>query len=746
MPSNITADDMFGAPSAPQKAGPRPITADELISINQAQSKNTVQERRLANAQGIRDLGYVDPRSGGNPDVPIDGFMRHEAPPVQNASSANFGASVKAGLVEDPDTKRRMIAGSLFPNDPNGVNRVGFMDGTPVFVNDSGQLEKVSPWYVRFGAGVVANAPEAIGGAIGSFATMPAAAVGAPVWGGTLGAVGGKALKRGFAGLVLGEPLTMGGVSMDLAQEGALNVATGGLAKGVTSFIDRGKFIQGRDFTPNNQVAANAARDATESATGIRLDLAQASGNPKLGALRAYAARFPGRSSELLRANEELQAGQLDSAVTRVLDNIGNSSPAEVAGAGGKNAAQFVIDAAKASRDQAVRPYYEAAGKIQISNDVLETFNKDPVLRSISSKVRNNPLYQRDLGINPDAITVIPGQTGYATGTVKDRLLNMEKQGPVGRPRSTPEQVVPGDAGDNTVAFWHQVQQELDDQISKNAAEPNKARILVQARKDLNAKLEAASPEFAQANAFYSKTTRSTVEPLEKGVVGVLSRISDPKAATAGARIFSDPSITASQLRATRATIVATQGGEEAWNGLVRQWVGQNWNKALKETQAGAELNAAGKLRQALFGTPNDRAKMQAMLPPNAIQAFEDLMTAAQALARTPSSGSNTYRDTVIGEGLSASGASTLKWLTSLRAQAVKGWEGKALEENTLAVTEALLDPAKQRLLRKVVKMSDQAQQVSALTAILGGQIGARSLSAPGDDLAPVAPRKPQQR
>ena len=190
----------------------------------------------------------------------------------------------------------------------------------------------------------------------------------------------------------------------------------------------------------------------------------------------------------------------------------------------------------------------------------------------------------------------------------------------------------------------------------------------------------------------------------------------------------------------------ATQGGEEAWNGLVRQWVGQNWNKALKETQAGAELNAAGKLRQALFGTPNDRAKMQAMLPPNAIQAFEDLMTAAQALARTPSSGSNTYRDTVIGEGLSASGASTLKWLTSLRAQAVKGWEGKALEENTLAVTEALLDPAKQRLLRKVVKMSDQAQQVSALTAILGGQIGARSLSAPGDDLAPIAPRKPQQR
>ena len=368
------------------------------------------------------------------------------------------------------------------------------------------------------------------------------------------------------------------------------------------------------------------------------------------------------------------------------------------------------------------------------------------MLRAMAAKVRSNPLYQRDLGVNPDAVTVIPGKSGYATGTVQDRLFNTEKQGLVGRPRTTAEQVVPGDMGDGTVSFWHQVQQELDDQISKNSLEPNKARILSQARQDLNKKLEAASPEFAQANEFYAKTTRSTVEPLERGVVGVLSRITEPKAATAGARIFSDPSITASQIRATRASIVQTQDGEEAWNGIVRQWVGQNWNKALKETQTGSEVNPAGKLRQALFGTPNDKAKMEAMLPPAAIQAFDDLMTAAQALARTPSTGSNTYRDSVIGAGLSASGASTLKWLTSMRAQAVSAWEGKALEDNTLAVTEALLDPAKQRLLRRVVKMSDQTQQTAALTAILGGQIGQRTLSSPGDGLAPTAPRKPQQQ
>ena len=458
MPSNITADDMFGAPAskagvAPPTGAARPITADELISLNQSQSRNTVQEGRLANAQKLRDMGLVDPRSGGNPDVPIDGFMRYEAPPVQDASRVNFGATVKAGLVEDPATKRRLIAGSLFPNDPNGASRVGFMDGVPVFVNDQGQLEKVSPGLARFGAGALDNAPEAIGGVIGSFAT------GSPVLGGTAGAVGGKALKRGFAGLAFGEPLTTAGVSMELATEGALNLATGGIAKGVTSYIDRGKFLQGRDFTPSNQAAGNATRDSVEQATGIRLDLAQATGNPKLASLRAFASRFPGRSSELLRANEELQAGQLDSAVTRVLDNIANSTPAEVAGAGGKNAAQFVIDAAKASRDQAVRPYYEAAGKVGLGNDVIEGFNRDPVLRAMAAKVRSNPLYQRDLGVNPDAVTVIPGKSGYATGTVQDRLFNTEKQGLVGRPRTTAEQVVPGDMGDGTVSFWHQVQQ-----------------------------------------------------------------------------------------------------------------------------------------------------------------------------------------------------------------------------------------------------------------------------------------------
>jgi len=212
-----------------------------------------------------------------------------------------------------------------------------------------------------------------------------------------------------------------------------------------------------------------------------------------------------------------------------------------------------------------------------------------------------------------------------------------------------------------------------------------------------------------------------TVKPLEDGAVGVLANIKNPHLASAAAKIFADKNITPAEIARTRFAI--SQQDPEAWNGLVRQWIGQNWNKALRETQTGDVVNPAGKLRQALIGTPADRARMRSMLPGPAARAFEDLMTAAESLARTPIAGSNTMRDTEIKDQLKGTGAVVFRWLTSPRQSVVQAAEQRALEQNTVAITEAILDPAKQRQLRQVVRMPPSTRKAIILTAILGGQV-----------------------
>lgn len=734
MAERITLDDALGASPATQ--GAKPITFDEALADRTANTRNVVDLDRLQRAQMYQEMGktdpyYRDPRMGEGEEIPIDSYLRTEAPPLQPARGNNFMATLKSSIPQDMQTRRQVLAQELFPNDPQGVNRVGFIDDKPVYVDENGQLRHVTGKWSNRGVGVLKSTPEVAGSIVGSFAT------GNPITGSALGAAGGAGIKRMGSALLLKEPLAPGSVLGEMGAEAATDFAGGLVGKGVASFADRGRIA---DFTPQNMRDALGTRERLKLSTGIDLDLAQASGNSKLIAIRAYASRYPGKSAELLQAADEAAQGQFESAVTRVMDSISRAAPAEVYGTNGMNAARMVIEAAKEARNQAVKPFYEAAGKNSISADVAEVLQKDPVLRHFAGRVQRNPLYQRQLRMDPDAKDVIEVGGGRGQELVTDSLMNRQRMEP-GSPRPKRSVSVPAAQPVNKVEFWHYVQQELDDEIAKSAKEPNKVRILTQARKELNQKLEAASPAFAQANAYYSRVTRESIEPLEASAVGTLARITNPKAATAAARIFNDPNISAAELAATRASIVKQEGGKDAWNGLVRQWVASRWNKALKETQTGSEVNPAGKLRQALIGTPEDKARMRVMLPPDAVQAFDDLMEAAQSLARTPTAGSNTMRDTEIKEQLKGTALTAYRYLTSPRQAVREAGEQRALEEGTAAIAEAILNPQKRAQLRQVVRMAPGTKKAILLSGILSGKATKESL----DDETEV-PRFPRAR
>ncbi len=673
---------------------PDKITLDDAISSKTRTGTITLDDALASRESQMREGGRLDVRKGEEL-IPGEGLYGSPnfrppmvAPRVKSAESSNFGAALKENLVEDIPTKRRLIAESLFPDDPNGINRVGFAEGRPVYLDDDGELRQVSSAGARFGAAVVANTPEVIAGTVGSFAASPVA-------GATLGTMGARGMKRAAAGLFFDEPQTIEGNLKDVAGEGALTAAMGAAGKGLAKVADRGKTV---DFSPANRAAAEGVRTQVKKSTGIDLDLAQASGDRKLISLRAYAARYPGKSAELIQAADEAAEGQLETATTRVLDMIAKSQPAEVAGHAGVSAANMAIAAVKQKRDKAVEPFYEAARKVVLGADVVEEISKDPLIKRSAKRVTIDPVYQRKLGGLPP----------------------------------------------NSVGYWQQVKRNLDSGYERSISAGNKtaAAEYADAAKSLNAKLAAASPEYAQANEHYAKVTREMVEPLENSVVGVLAKVRNPKAATAAAKIFQDPNVTPQQILSARAQI--SKQDPDAWNGLVRQWMSQKFNQAMKETQTADVVNPAGKFRQAVFGSPQDRAKAMAMLPQGAAQDFENLMIAAEKLASTPIAGSNTMRDTEIKDQLKGTGAVVFRWLTSPRQQVVNAAEQKALEQGTTAITEALLDPAKRAQLRRVVKMAPSTKQALLITSILGGQVTSVAASSV-DDVTPPALEKAAQ-
>lgn len=644
MADRITFDDAF---SPIEKAGR--ITFDDAIA-----------EREVPAAESGRVFQRL-------PEEPLP------------AKNINFGASFKANLVQYPGTQRRVIADSMFPGDPSGIERVGMMDGAAVYVDEEDQLRRVSPKWASGAAIALANAPEMVGAMAGA----PAGVLGS-----TLGAVGARGMKRGLTALVFDEPQTIAGNAIDLAGEAALNVGFGLAGKGIAKFGGRGKVV---DFSPRDLKASEAVREQVKKTTGIDLDLAQASGDRKLIALRAYTARYPGKSADLIQAADDATEGQFEKATAKVLDTIAKSQPSEVAGANGVNAAQLVIKTARENVYNEARPIYEAAYKaVPVIDDpqILEFLELPYFGQAFKSGQK---------------LAKLEGAALAKDAPPDLRSLDYTKR-------------------------------LLDDQIEvmTSAGKRQQARAL-QLKRDEFVKAIDAIPnsQWQTARRRYGEMIAERVAPLEEGPVGVLATITNPRHATAAAKIFGDANVSAQQILNAKSAIVAQN--PEAWNGLVRQWIGQKWNKALKETQSGEVINAAGKFRQAVFGTPQDKERLTAMLPKGAAKDFEDLMFAAERLSSTPIGGSNTMRDTEIKDQLKGTGAVVFRWLTSPRQAVKEAAEQRALEQGTVAITEAMLNPMKRAQLRQVVKMKPSTEQALQLAAIISGQSTQRALS--GDDV-----------
>lgn len=622
--------------------------------------------------------------------VPLwDPYLPYREQPIASRETktkapmgSGFSAAMKMDLLSNPETKRRVLAQTLFPNDPDAYYRVGFdAHGDPVYVGDDNQLHKIASGTARFGANLVANSPEMVGATLGALAGPGGSA---------LTAAGAHGIKRLIAGQVYDEQQD--------ALQNAKEMAIEGLSAGAGETIGR-LGIAARNASrprvefPAAEIAAGeAVRNRVLQNTGVNLNLADASDDPYIKAIYQYGWRQPGQPSRNLRAARMANDLEFNAATNNVLNQVAAGEPAEVTGQRAVNAAQEAMRRAQTRANDIADPYYHAAWA---AHPVI----RDPTVLSFFRL----PEFEQ---------AFYEGQ----------RLARMENAGL--------QQLQPPNL--QSMDYWLRALRARRDQLQGTqmapGSDPQMAGAMTLRINELDQALRTAYPELQAARTVYATARRALVEPLENGKVGVLASIDEPNARQAAVKLFAD-NVSPEHIADTRRVIEGVN--PQAWSGVVRQWLASKWDESLQRTQSAEVRNAPGKFQAQVFGTPREEAIAREMLTPQQYQAFNELMFAAQRLASTPVGGSTTAADTAISKALEGPINSVMQVVTSVRhpfqtAEGVARQAGR--ERNILNLTNAILDPTQRDRIAIITRMRPGRAQATLLASVLSEEAAKRAI------------------
>lgn len=607
-------------------------------------------------------------------DMAVTGEI--ELPPVVPTASPSIGANFRAALVDDPATKRRLFAESL------GVP-VEQMAMTPtggIAVNRGDYLEQVDTGF-RAGAGkFLAHTPEIVGAGIGAAVTAPAGGWGGAILGPALGGMAGLAGRKIYANQALDEPQDPLQNAKDLAWEGTWNAIFGAGGKAFNAIRGQRAVSQIANL---DIPALDARRAAVKAATGIDLDLAQLSGSKTLAEWRDFVTHMPGESSEIMLAFDKLQRGQTTQAVESLTQALSpRVASYGLQGAKGRNAAKMIIDLAEETRNTAVRPFYEATAKVNLSGDVYETLLKDPVLKAELRRVRTLPAYRKELEGLPDT----------------------------------------------SVKVWHYVSQSLGDRIADAGAKRNLARIYAGTKDDLTKALTAASPEYKLAQEFYADVTANTVTPLRESIVGTLAELQNPQIRNAAKQIFDGgPLPSVDSIAFARKEFMALEAKNPemagAWNGLVSQWMKRNLEMASRVNTQGEVVNVAGRFFQRVAGTESQRKALNEAFGPGSDKLLKDVLDAIEMAAKTPMRNSPTaLRQETANQLTGRTVSNVVSAVRSPFQTAVQALDERNLARHSVEVAQALTDPTKRKLLDNLRQLTPGQKRAALMTSVIFGQ------------------------
>ena len=597
-------------------------------------------------------------------------------PPPQEAKPTGFSASFKAGFVRDPQTKMRIFAEELFPNQPNAIDRFGIVDNEVVFIDDSGRLVKASSGGMADLGKSTSNLPEMAGATIGSLVT------GNPATGSVVGDVGGRAVKQAIGSTVFDEPQTAQDNLLDLGKEGVLASTGALLGTSATSLLNRRAV---KDFTRFDLDNAVNVQKRIKSSTGIDLDVAQASQLAGVKQLRKWAFKFPSEAAEVMENFAKLQQGQSIEAVEGILNALSKKTNLQELGQSGVNAAKASIDLAKKHRADRTGNFFKASFQENVkvdANPVVE------LIESLSAQAK--------------------GSRRAALAKARS-LLN----------KSGAKQL------DDSVQGLHNSKLAIDAMLEKKgstAISNQSRRDLTEIKNILVDQLKGASANYRQGNEMFAEISEKIINPLIDSPVGILAEVKNRQAANAAATLFSKtPNPRAVRL----AKRVIKSQNPQAWRDLTRLRLQQELEKSMQVTQSGQIVNMQGKFFQSVAGSRSRQAALQEALDDDVIQAAGDVLEAFEFIANSPIGGSDTAFNQLVTEQQRL-GATTLigKAATPLRSIADAA-DQAFLERHSVAIAEALTDPKKLVQVQKLLQLpKNQERQIKLVSTILTSRTG----------------------
>jgi hypothetical protein len=702
VPANITQEELWDRYTASER-GTSPIEKgftkgeeDQALYQAQRQTEYEARQKQIAEFEAAHPEARVGSDVMRETPPAVEPYLEHRKPPLPPSPIQKFTTSYKMGNLENENRMRQVMARDLFPdmNRAEAMQRVGFFDGAPVYIDDKGDMQQLSSGRMKFAANMAANWPEMLATPLGP-----------------LGIAGAHGIKRGVASLIFNEPTTelqnLGGMAI----EGGIGLAGDLPGRAINMAGGRGTFVH---MTPAQLKGAEAVRQRIFDTTGIQTDIAQASGNRNLISARKYLARHPGESGQIFDDFDKQWLQQLHDAQDQVLDGIANAKPAEIAEAGGVNAADAALRSARREISAKVRPLYNKAYEknTTITDPDLLSYLKLPYFpEAYAAGQRIARLEEREAGTTMT----------YTTKSTREKH-------PSGAFRVTKNEITEMPVSQPDLRSLDYLKQGLDGEIQKlkDAGAFKEAGALETQRNSFVDALDRLpSGEYQAARRLYKQLYDTRLAPLENGPVGVLAKLKDKDAVGAAAKIFGDGEVTDSQILLAKRAIQAEN--PQAWDDLTRTWLSDVFQKARTESQTGAELNPGGKSRQILFGNNKLRKKMHAILPPGSVQAFDDLMFASQKLSSTPIGGSNTPVDTEFKEILKGRALPVFKWLTTFRRQAIDTAERDAVEKGSKEMALAMTDPTKIKHIKRALRMRPSVQQAVLLSTIIAARTGAEA-------------------
>jgi len=597
----------FGLTPAPPADAPRPAPDPQMDPAK-------FQLAPVPVPQGIDPITKRPYQYVGNVP-PNDPVGQSTGKPIADDRPPGVAVQAAGSMATDPEQKRRIIAGQLFPDlspqeaqarvfyGPNGRMAAVGKDGQPYYVDpdrpDFSAMRTFSPANLASNIGTMAGpALPAIGGVGAGAAAGPTSLFMGPVAAG-VGAAAGDVVRQQIAGKldpgvpgVNGAPPTpvpynwrqttsegTGAALGQLAGASLLRVASPNRL-GLSS-VD----LQNIRRDPGIMAETNRLYDQGQ-AQGVTLSPGQASGLPSILShedVAASGSAGPG-TSDIAATFYGGQRNQLTKAYQDYLDShVSPTSDKTDAALQFQQGAQDAKTIVRQQANAAARPSYQAA---EAGGQVMS-----PDLAQLA-----------ELPAMKDALKAAAVDYQNLTG----KAANV-------------------DAPD--FQLWNLAKTKLDDAVNEaqRAGQNTSAMATGSIRDRLLSNLDAAYPSYA--------TARATAAPGQRLAARLESSLGPAGAGDETARAVTTPIFNSNNPRAiaeARDAFLAA-GRQDEWNAGVRAYMQDTFDNVIKSQEG---LNPS-MLRKQLWSDPNRREAMQAAMTPQQFAGFENLMGTIEAAAKS---------------------------------------------------------------------------------------------------------------